>query len=313
MMPTEFPCSPVNPPDPHLGRYRCRRSRFFQVLPGNHPSSFPPCESGFGFRLHALPKNTFRSAKKWLLNLVGATVVVAGFAPAGVMAEAPQVKGGAKDKPMVFSNPAIDPTIPAVGGVRWYWPTHARNFERRKAGNIDLCFLGDSITQGWPGEMFGQYYGSLNAVNFGCGGDKIQHLLMRLEGDDGELKGTSPKVVVLLIGINNMVDNTAVEIAYGIDNMVKRIGKECPKSKILLLAILPTKGDENDKIKAVNKITAKLDNGRNIRFLDMAPKFLDKQGKTVDSLYSDNVHLSRKGYEVWHDAMKPLLTQMMRK
>ena len=258
------------------------------------------------------PKNSFISAKRWILTMVGATLVVTSLAPVGVMAEPRQLKGSPEEKPMIFSNPAIDPTKPAAGGVRWYWPTHARNFERRKAGNIDLCFLGDSITQGWPPEMFEQYYGRLKAVNFGCGGDKIQNLLMRLEGDDGELKGTSPKVIVLLIGINNMGDNTADEIAYGVNNMVKRLGQECPKSKVLLLAILPTKGTDNDKIKATNKLTAKLDNGKNIRFLDMAPKFLGKDGKAVDSLFGDNVHLSRKGYEVWHDTMNPLLKQMMR-
>lgn len=228
-------------------------------------------------------------------------------------AGANQLKGDAADKPMVFSDPTKNPTIPAVGGVRWFWPTHARNYERRKAGNIDLCFLGDSITQGWPGDMFTDFYGKLNAVNFGCGGDKIQHLLMRLEGDDGELKGTSPRVVVLLIGINNMGDNTAEEIAYGTKNMVNRIKRECPKTKILLLAILPTKGTGGDKIKAVNALTAKLDDRKRVRFLDMGAKFRGEDGKAVDVLYRDNVHLSRKGYELWHVTMNPLLTEMMGK
>lgn len=222
-----------------------------------------------------------------------------------------RVKAEPDSKPMVFSDPGKDPTKPAPGGVRWFWPTHARNYERRKAGNIDLCFLGDSITQGWPGDQFGKYYGTLNAVNFGCGGDKIQHLLMRLEGDDGELKGTSPKVVVLLIGINNMTDNSPEEIAYGTANMIKRIRTECPQTKILLLALLPTKGNEGEKIKAVNKLTAKLDDGKNVRFLDMGAKFVDRQGKAVDNLYQDNVHLSPKGYEVWHETMNPLLMKMM--
>lgn len=260
--------------------------------------------------MHTTPKTTFLTSKKWL-TLAGAAVMVASFAPTGVLAQAPQPKGGTTDKPMVFSNPAKDPTKPAVGGVKWFWPTHGRNFERRKAGNIDLCFLGDSITQGWPGDLFGKYYGGLKGVNFGCGGDKIQNLLMRLEGDDGELKGTSPKVIVLLIGINNMADNTPEEVAYGINYMIKYLGKQCPKSKVLLLAIFPTKGGDNDKIKLVNKLTAKFDNGKNVRFMDMGLKFLGPDGKAEASLFSDNVHLSRKGYEVWHDTMNPLLKQMM--
>jgi lysophospholipase L1-like esterase len=262
--------------------------------------------------MHHTPRRASLTTKHRILTLAGLAAVITGLAPLGV-ADAQQPKTHPADAPMVFPNPAKDPTKPAAGGVRWYWSTHARNFERRKAGNIDLCFLGDSVTQGWPGDLFGKYYGSLKGVNFGCGGDKIQHLLMRLQGDDGEIKGTSPKVIVLLIGINNTGDNTPEEVAYGINHMIKFIGNQCPTSKVLLLGILPTKGDDQSKIKAVNKLTAKFDNGKNVRFLDMGPKFLGPDGKADATLYSDNVHLSRKGYEVWHDTMNPLLMQMMGK
>ena len=61
-----------------------------------------------------------------------------------------------------------------------------------------------------PGkEIWDQYYGKLNAANFGISGDKTQHVLWRI--DQGELDGISPKVVVLLIGTNNLLspDNCA--------------------------------------------------------------------------------------------------------
>lgn len=281
-----------------------------------HPQHSAPRAAHGRFQAAAHEKQASGNDLRGLLLLpssllTGIAVALVGIGLAArTLAE--DVKGKMADAPMVFPDPGKDPTKPAAGGVKWYWPTHARNVARRQAGNIDLCFLGDSITQGWPGDLFGKYYGHLKGVNFGCGGDKIQHLLMRLQGDDGELKGTSPKVIVLLIGVNNLGDNTAEEVAYGIDNMVKYLGKECPKSKILLLGILPTKGDKNDKIKSVNKLTAKFDNGKNIRFLDMGPKFLGKDGNIPDGLLSDAVHLTRKGYEIWADAMNPLLKQMMK-
>ena len=240
----------------------------------------------------------------FVLGLIGTPAVgVAG-------ADGPTTKTAKKK--MVFPDASKDPTKPAAGGVRWFWSTHARNYARRQQGNIDLIFLGDSITQGWPGDLFNKYYGSLKGVNFGCGGDKIQHLLMRLEGDDGELKGTSPKVVVLMIGVNNMGDNTAEEIAYGIDNMVKRIESECPKTKVLLLGILPGQGGTTEKIQAVNGIIAKLDDGKKVRFLDMGVKFVGKDGKGLPDVFRDGVHLTTKGYEIWHDTMNPLLMQMMK-
>jgi len=243
----------------------------------------------------------------WSARLVAALVGL-GLAGQAVAQIAPATKTTA---PMVFADPSKDPTKPAAGGVKWFWPTHGRNLARTKAGNIDLAFLGDSITQGWPGDLFNKYYGKLNAVNFGCGGDKIQHLLLRL--DDGELKGTSPKVIVLLIGICNSGTNSAEEIAYGIDNMVKYLRKNYPASKVLLLGLLPNKDPDDAKIKAVNQLIAKFDDRKAVRFLDMGPKFLGSDGKVRGDLLRDNVHPNPKGYEVWAQTMNPLLMQMMQK
>lgn len=253
-------------------------------------------------------------SKRWMLMTACVFAAVVGVCSMAIAAgaEARDKKAEKKETgKMVFADPSKDPTKPAVGGVRWFWPTHNRNYARRKAGNIDLVFLGDSITQGWPGDLFGKYYGNMNAVNFGCGGDKIQHVLMRLDGDDGELKGTTPKVVVLMIGVNNMGDNTAEEIAYGVDFLVKRIREDTSKAKILLLGILPGKGGRDDKVVQTNKLLARLDDGKTIRFLDMGSRFLDKDGKALEGVHSDAVHLTGKGYQIWAETMNPVLLPMM--
>ena len=82
---------------------------------------------------------------------------------------------------------------------------------KRKAGQIDVYFLGDSITRRW-GATDPQYQDLLanwranftgwNAGNFGWGGDKTQNMLWRLK--NGELDGVHPKVVVLMAGTNNV-------------------------------------------------------------------------------------------------------------
>src|SRR5262245_10626118 len=56
--------------------------------------------------------------------------------------------------------------------------------ERVKKGNVDLIYVGDSITQGWEGagkDVWAKFYGKRNAVNLGIGGDQTQHVLWRLE------------------------------------------------------------------------------------------------------------------------------------
>lgn len=239
---------------------------------------------------------------------VGVAVAVIIFSNLAGIVHGEESKAGSAVTPVIFSDPSKDLTKPKPGGVRWFGPTHGRNLQRTKAGNIELCFLGDSLTQGWPGDLFGKF--GKNAANFGCGGDGIQNLLMRLT--DGELKGNSPKVIVLLIGVCNAGTHSAGEIAYGIDNMVKYLRRNYPASKVLLLGLLPNKGKNNDKLKAVNNIISKLDDGKTVRFLDMGPKFVDKDGKILDGVLSDIVHLTHKGYEIWAETMTPLLTQMMK-
>ena len=277
-----------------------------------HRTALEPINFSAALRSVRLGAQATSPSKPMSLLLAGFVVAVVSFGAVGIAAAqgVPAKKAAA---PMVFADPSKDPTKPAAGGVKWYWPTHARNYARAKAGNIDLCFLGDSITQGWPGDLFGKYYGSMKAVNFGCGGDKIQNMLMRLEGDDGELNGVSPKVIVLLIGVNNLGVNTAEETAYGIDYTVKYLRKKCPATKVLLLGLLPNKGNDGDKLKAVNKIISKLDDGKDVRYLDMGPKFVDKDGKIPEGVLKDAVHLSPKGFEIWAETMNPLLKQMMGK
>ena len=91
--------------------------------------------------------------------------------------------------------------VPRDGG----WMKRHDSFnERVKQGNVDLIFIGDSITQGWEGagkEAWAKHYGKRNAVNLGIGGDRTQHVLWRL--DHGNIEGIAPKAAVLMIGTNN--------------------------------------------------------------------------------------------------------------
>ena len=120
---------------------------------------------------------------------------------------------------------------------------------KAKKDQVDLLFLGDSITDGWRSrgkEVWEKYYGPRHAHNLGIGGDRTQHVLWRLQ--NGEVDGLKPKVTVLLIGINNTPNerdgtprNTAPEVIEGVTAVVKEIRERLPKTKILLLAVFPYK------------------------------------------------------------------------
>jgi lysophospholipase L1-like esterase len=185
-----------------------------------------------------------------------------------------------------------------------------------KGGGVDLLFLGDSITAGWRPQtnIWTKHFGAYKPANFGIGGDRTQHVLWRIT--NGELDGITPKAVVLMIGTNNSGSDSAEGIANGITKIVKTIREKSPKTKVLLLAVFPrgqnpSPNAQRDKLKEVNNIVAKLDDGRNVHYLDIGAKFLEPDGTLTKEIMPDFLHLSAKGYQIWADAISDKLAQLM--
>jgi lysophospholipase L1-like esterase len=187
---------------------------------------------------------------------------------------------------------------------------------RRTQGPIGVLFLGDSITEGWSGRgrrVWDQYYANLDAANFGISGDRTQHVLWRIE--NGELDGISPKVVVLMIGTNN-IGYPAEDILKADELIVHRIHEKLPDAKVLVLGIFPRGASADDprraKIKTVNAGLATLDDGNKTRFLDIGSKFLNDDGSLPRPIMPDFLHPSAAGYQIWADAMASLLDEMLK-
>ena len=68
--------------------------------------------------------------------------------------------------------------IPATRGDEEWWNKRDREKrEQAKAGDFELVFIGDSITQGWEGNgkaVWEKYYGDRKALNLGFGGDRTE-------------------------------------------------------------------------------------------------------------------------------------------
>ena len=216
--------------------------------------------------------------------------------------------------------PADEPAakLGATGNVSVsFLAYHQKFLDRAKTGPVGLLFMGDSITAGWqiPNGIWKNNYGKYNPANFGIPGDGTQHVLWRIV--NGELDGIAPKVVVLLIGTNN-VGYPAEDIVKGNAKIVAEIHLKLPAAKVLLMGIFPRGADATKvapmraKIKAINLELAKLDDGDKTRFLDIGDKFLDADGNLPADIMPDTLHPSAKGYQIWVDAMAPLLAEMMK-
>ncbi len=221
--------------------------------------------------------------------------------------------------------------VPNAGFIK----SHESFLARGKAGPIGLLFIGDSITAGWAppsrAHIWESYFGKYQPANFGIGGDQTQHVIWRIE--NGELDGITPKVTVLMLGTNNTgaapTGHTATEIAAADKKIVELIRAKIPGTKVLLLAVFPrgARKDNTGKItdsaitdaarrteiiNAVNVELAKLDDGVNVRFLNINDAFLGQDGKIPFSVMPDQLHPNTAGYQLWADAMKPLLTEMLK-
>ncbi|MDA1162766.1 MAG: platelet-activating factor acetylhydrolase IB subunit [Planctomycetota bacterium] len=197
------------------------------------------------------------------------------------------------------------------------WMKRHESFNARVAmGNVDLVFIGDSITQGWEGGgkgVWAKFYGKRNAVNLGIGGDRTQHVIWRL--DNGNVENIAPKAAVIMIGTNNSGTNTSEEIADGVTAIVKQLQDKTPKTQILLLAVFPRGADKTDAKRLVNEganaIFAKLDDGKNVHYLDIGNRFLEKDGTLSREIMPDLLHLSEKGYTIWAESIDEKLSGLL--
>lgn len=212
----------------------------------------------------------------------------------------------------IAQNTAVEP----VPRDREGWMDRHEAMNARIAqGNVDLIFVGDSITQGWEGagkDTWDQYYAHRNAANLGISGDRTEHVLWRL--DNGNIDGIAPKLAVVMIGTNNHQANTAEEIGAGVVAVVEKLRAELPETKVLLLAIFPreeTPGQWRAKLAEANRIASEVADGEMVHYLDIAPFFLEPDGTLPEDVMPDFLHPNEAGYAIWARAIEPKVAELM--
>ena len=192
---------------------------------------------------------------------------------------------------------------------------------RAMQGDVDLLFVGDSITQGWEGKgkaVWEKYYGKRKAMNAGLSGDRTQHVLWRL--DHGNVDGIHPKLAVVMIGTNNSNkdDNSAEQIGEGIKAIVGKLREKLPETKILLLAIFPRGEKPNpqrEKNAKASEIASQMADNKMIYYLDIGPRFLEPDGTLTIEIMPDangsRLHPGERGYEIWAEAIEPKVAELL--
>lgn len=210
---------------------------------------------------------------------------------------------------------AVEPgpsvTVPSDSNYREHYEWCKGAEDRLKAARgkpLDLIFIGDSITGMWDSAgltVWNRHYAGRRALNFGAGGDKTQNALWRLQTWD--LSGFSPKVAVVLIGTNN-IDDSADDMVLGIRTVLDKTQALFPKAKLVLVSLLPRADwpGHAGKITAVNTTLRAHAAERGIQFLDINPQFTPL-ADSYRGLGPDKLHLNEEGYQIWANALEPLL------
>lgn len=217
--------------------------------------------------------------------------------------------------------PALWPVVPSAGywgGTAWL-DMHAKLVKDAEAsrGSIDVLLIGDSITMQW-GAAWAKHFPTLKTVNLGIGGDKTQNVLWRL--DHGGVAGLEPRVVVVLIGNNNMffTPETGVEAAAkGVQMVVANVREKFPSAPVIAVKIFPAHAPGNRFYEDIKKTNAaldalNLDRDPKVTVLDLWNDMVSADGSLWEHLFlPDNIHLTQDGgYELYAAKLKPRIDSL---
>jgi lysophospholipase L1-like esterase len=205
---------------------------------------------------------------------------------------------------------------------------HEQLLAKAAQGGIDLYFEGDSITRRWGAtdyplllDNWKKNFFGWNAADFGWGADRVENILWRIE--NGELDRVNPKVIVLLAGTNNVgnklpaagPESVIADVSKGLEKLIFTMRSKAPNAVIVVTAIFP----RNDniavmpEIDGINARLAKLADGKTIRYLNVNDKLAAPDGTLYEGMMNarDKLHPELKGYQIWADALKPILTELL--
>ncbi len=202
----------------------------------------------------------------------------------------------------------------------WWLPRHQKKVARAKQGNVDLLMIGDSITHNWENEqgktVWDQYFGDINSLNIGFGGDRTENVLWRLEHN--AIAGISPKLAVVMIGTNNTGHRMEQPqyIANGVQAIVKQLKQALPDTHILLLAIFPRGATTTDELRINNEKTnlllSQIATNEQVLFANFNQAFLTPSGELSTSIMPDLLHPNADGYDIWAEQLTPYINQYVR-
>ena len=274
--------------------------------------------------------------------IVAACVLACDVPKAASCVEASGAEKCARPATAIAQAVPVERQSPYWAGPEFWNRRHAAKLAEIAAGpkEYDFVFLGDSITHNWEGwsdpkdvevvtkayekgrlkfpngpgrKVWEEMKKEFRLLNLGCGGDKTQNVLWRIE--NGELDGYRTKGVALMIGTNN--GESPKEVAEGIKAVVRRILEKQPDASVVLMPIFPSGGSRDNKRRQrndrVNEIIRPMADGKRVIWLDFNKDFLEPDGSLSKAMMPDYLHPVEHGYRLWRAAIEPVMRQVLKR
>ncbi len=188
-----------------------------------------------------------------------------------------------------------------------YWKHRASQFKVLPNPKDEICFLGDSITDGC--EWY-ELTGIPSATNRGIGGDTNWGVLARLS----EVTEGKPAKIFLMIGTNDIAwgGKKPSEAAAKTAELLDAIKHDSPSTKVYLQSVLPVIDGRidnfmNSRIDSLNAELIKIAKAKGVVWVDLAKWFRDDKGQLKKSYTEDGLHLTGEGYYQWYSIIRGYL------
>lgn len=212
--------------------------------------------------------------------------------------------------------PASDPHLAPIGRNDSWWVTNLKVAdEALKARPYAVWFLGDSLTEGWDKPLWEDHFARRGAINLGFGGDRTEHLLWRLQQHHLAVAAAAPRLVVMLIGTNDVGHGRPpAEAAEGVRRNLALLRARLPQARILLLGLPPRSELPTDPLRVnvgeVNRLIAGCADGQTVIYADIGQPLLDGKGHLTQAVSPDRLHFNARGYGLLASQLDRLLDRL---
>ena len=189
----------------------------------------------------------------------------------------------------------------------------------------DVCFigdsLGDSLTEYWLDtgrQTWDLEFAPLKSINLGLAADRTENVLNRI----GRLEfyRAAPKVIVLLMGTNNlgmMPPDRPEDVVKAVQKAEVMLRAKVPAAHLIVLGIPPNGyeagGMLRDSIKKTNELLKQVVWTGNVTFIPVYDSFVDEQDRWRTGLTLDGTHFTAEGYKVLGSLIAAPIDELLKK